>query len=68
MSRSSSVTQRYPEEEKISWNIAGEDAESLNEILLGKSDYLISGILAEDPLATTSLMFVIARSSQKRKK
>jgi hypothetical protein len=48
MSRSSLVTQRYPEEEKISWNMAGEDAESLDEILLGKSDYLISGILAEE--------------------
>ena len=48
MSRSSLVTQRYLEEEKISRNIAGEDAESLGEILLGKSDNLISGILAED--------------------
>ena len=47
MSRSSLVAQRYPEE-KFSWNIAGEDAESVDETLLEKSDYLISGILAED--------------------
>lgn len=48
MSRSSLATQRYLREGKISWNIVGEDTESLDEILLEKSDYLISGILAED--------------------
>jgi len=48
MSCSSLVTQRYLEEEKISWNIAGEDVESLDEILLEKGGNLISGILAED--------------------
>ena len=46
MSRSSLATQRSLKEEKISWNIASEDAESLDEILLERGDYLISGILA----------------------
>ena len=47
MSRSSLAIQRHLKEEKISWNIAGEDTESLCKILLEKSDYLISGILVE---------------------
>lgn len=45
---SSLATQRYLKKEKIRWVLAGEDAESLDEILLEKSDYLISGIVVED--------------------
>jgi len=67
MSCSSLVTRGYLEEEKISWNIAGEDAESLDGIYLRKATILSPESRRGTPLATTSLIFLMAKAARRGK-
>jgi hypothetical protein len=40
--------QKYLTKEKVSWSILGENSENLDELLIAKCDYMISGVPAED--------------------